>query len=328
MKALPRQLLEILADGQFHSGEELGKILGITRSAIWKIINHLMTYGIAINSVRGRGYQIPQGLELLDPIKIQQSLNEDAKQKISALEIFSTVNSTNQYLLDRARNGAKSGSACLAEYQTAGKARHGRHWHSPYAASLYFSLLWNFAKDPAEISGLSSAVGVAVARGLKNYGVHQNIGLKWPNDVFWAQRKLAGILIETIAESHDRTQVVIGIGLNTNMPRGINIPIDQPWIDIQEITRTRPARNQLIGLLLNELIAVLSEFETKGFAPFLSEWQTLDVTMNKEVNILSLEQTIKGIVTGITEKGELLITDTENKIRKYLSGEVSLRLAK
>jgi BirA family biotin operon repressor/biotin-[acetyl-CoA-carboxylase] ligase len=324
MKSLPRKTLEILSDGQFHSGEELGKSLGITRSAVWKIINQLTKLDIDIISLKGKGYKIPAGFELLNEKKIEKHLTKKTKSKIIAISIFDSIDSTNQYLLDQIQTGIQPGNVCLAEHQTSGRGRRGRHWHSPFGANLYLSLLWEFSKDSAEISGLSLATAIAVTRALKQYGINTNIGLKWPNDVLWSKRKLGGVLLEMVTESHGNTQVVIGIGLNLNMPK--TTAINQAWTDLKTITGKSTARNELVALLLNELIDMLIQFEIKGLIPFIPEWEKLDIAHNSEVTVKIANQEIRGIVSGISERGELIITDAENQVRKFLSGEVSLRL--
>lgn len=326
MKAKRRQILEILADGQFHSGEELGTATKITRSAVWKIIKQLMDLGVVIYSLKGKGYQIPDGLELLDEKKIRAHLSPTAKQIISQIEIFDSISSTNTYLYEKMKTSSINGQICLAEHQTAGKGRRGRGWHSPFGANLYFSLAWQFTNDPAELSGLSLAIAVAITRTLKQFGIEQQLALKWPNDVWWGKQKLAGVLLEIVAESHHTTKVIIGIGLNINMSQTNNISIDQAWTDIKKITGKLFSRNQLAGLLINEITTALTDFQTRGLIPFLPEWQKLDISRGHEVMLQNGERNIHGVALGITEKGELLVSDTNNNVKKFLSGEISLRL--
>lgn len=324
MKSFPREILKILTDGQFHSGEELGQKFNITRSAVWKIIKQLCTLDIEIISVKAKGYQIPNGLELFNKTFITKNLTKTSKEKIANLEIFESINSTNQYLLDKAKNGGKSGSICLAEHQTAGRGRRGRQWHSPFGSNLYCSLLWHFPRDPAEISGLSLAIAIAIIRTLKKFEI-ENLQLKWPNDILWQEKKLGGVLLEMIAENHESSKIVIGIGLNLQMPSTAHI--DQPWTDLYTIAGKRIAKNLLTATLLNETISVLTQFENEGLSPFLSEWQQHDVSKNREITLLAPTAIKKGIATGISEKGELLFLENNTQqLQKVLSGEVSLRI--
>lgn len=325
MKKLHHHILELLADGKFHSGEELGIATGITRSAVWKIVKQLMLLHLPIHSLKGKGYQLENGLELLHESTIRRNLLPPALKKISQIDIFDTIDSTNQYLLDKAKTSGKSGAVCLAEYQHSGRGRRGRPWYSPFASNIYFSLLWFFVRDPVELSGLSLAITIAVTRVLKHYGIKEKLAVKWPNDVLWEKQKLAGILLEMLAEPHTGTKVVIGIGLNMTMSNHKEIPIDQPWTDVKNIIGQQP-RNLFVAALINELVNTLDLFETHGLLPFLSEWESLDITRNQEIALHAGEHITRGIGLGITEKGELLLTDSNNNVQRFLSGEVSLRL--
>ena len=186
-------------------------------------------------------------------------------------------------------------------------------------------MLWNFQQDPAEISSLSLAIGVMVARVLKKYGI-EDIKLKWPNDVFWQGKKLAGILPEMLSRSNDLSRVVIGVGLNIHHPSESNQFIDQPWIDIQTITGKKNNRNQLAGLILNELLNSLPHFQQDGFKSYLNEWQQLDLLKNREVTIHQHGQLIHAIVQGINLRGELLLTDKNGCQYQLLHGEINFNL--
>lgn len=327
MKTSEKLILNLLSDGRFHSGEELAKKLGITRSAVWKIIHGLDKLEIPIFSLPRKGYQIPDGLELLDIKKITSYLSPTS-QEIISLEIFDSIDSTNQYLLNRAKNKqAKSGEICLAEHQTQGHGRKGKEWHSPFGTNLYFSLLWEFNKDHLDLSGLSIATAIAITRMLKHFNIEKYLQLKWPNDILWNYKKLSGILLELIIQPPEKTKVLIGIGLNINMSKYKTHLISQPWADLKGILGKRVDRNLLVGLLINELIKMLDEFESQGLRPFLNEWQQKDLTFEKEVQIQNGTIVQNGIAYGISEKGELLLKNGNEQIVKIVSGDVSLRLA-
>ena len=111
------------------------------------------------------------------------------------LEIVDEAASTNTLLLERAAKGARSGEALAAEWQTHGRGRLGRLWHAAPCGALTFSLVWRFARGSAALAGLSLAAGLALVRALTKLGV-SDVRVKWPNDLVWHGRKLAGILIE------------------------------------------------------------------------------------------------------------------------------------
>lgn len=316
-----KQIFSVLADGRFHSGEELGAILGVTRSAVWQTLNRLIDPALDLQAVRGRGYRIPGGLELLDSETIYAQLQEQRSQ--CQIEICDSVASTNQYLLNK--HDAVSGTICLAEQQTMGRGRRGRNWFSPFGRNIYLSLLWNFATDTGSLAGLSLAIGVAVLRALQAYGLSQLVGLKWPNDIVVGQKKLGGILLEINGDVAGPCNVVIGIGLNLQMPTLNTLPIDQPWIDIYSLTRQTVQRNRLAGLIIKELLTALPAFQAQGLTPFHTTWQQFDVLQGRQVTVKTTEGEIQGLATGIDYRGNLLVQNA-NTLHNFHSGEVTVRL--
>lgn len=317
-------LLQILADGHFHSGEVLGKRLGISRAAIWKHLRALEGLGLVIYAVRGRGYRFDQPIEFLDAKLIQPLLSDPVRQALSQMEILSDTDSTNNYLKVLATQGAPSGSVCLAEYQRAGRGRHGRQWVSPFGANVYVSLLWRFPTGPAALAGLSLVVGVALARAVQD-SVGPGLGLKWPNDLVWSGRKLGGILVDIAGEATGPSYAIIGIGLNLRMPAGAEVAIDQPWIDLHQICKQPPSRNALAATILTQLICALQQYDTLGLPAFMDAWRSWDVTAGKAVQLHLPTGVITGHAQGIADDGAILI-QVDDQLRRYASGEISLRM--
>jgi len=316
-------IIHLLADGAYHSGEEIGQHLGITRSGVWKALKQFEQYGIDIESTHGKGYRVPDGLELLVADNITVLLTPPAKQQLSQLEILTELASTNSYLLAKAREGLHSGHVVTVEWQTAGRGRRGRPWVSPFGSNIYTSILWQFPGGARELSGLSIAVGVAIVRALEAYGIHQ-LQLKWPNDILWHNKKLAGVLVETFIDDLGVCHSIIGIGLNINLPKSAAGSIDQPWIDIKGIINHRPGRNRLLGLLLNELLLALPEFERTGLSAFLPEWQALDMLYGQEVTVEIMGKQETGIAQGIDNQGGLILK-TNDQHKTLNAGEVTVR---
>jgi BirA family biotin operon repressor/biotin-[acetyl-CoA-carboxylase] ligase len=255
-------------------------------------------------------------LEIFDYNKIIAVIEPEYQNRLAKVEIFDTIDSTNTYLLAQAKLGAPSGTICLAEEQSQGRGRRGRNWFSPPGANIYFSFLWRFT-ELENISGLSIAVAVMVANALRKYGVSSGIELKWPNDVLFAGRKLAGILLE-----RNDSAMVIGIGLNLFLPDDA----DSNWIAVQEIVGREVARNYLTGLLANEMLSQLSVYQLRGLSAFMAEWRKRDVLINKAVTVHTAEKIFFGVMKGINEKGELLLQEEEGGLREFCYGEVSCRL--
>lgn len=321
-----RQLITLLNDGRFHSGESLAEQLGgISRAAVWKAVQNLQTLGLEIHAVRGRGYRLARPIELLDAARIEADLTAAARPWVSALEVRERIDSTNSYLLHRAKEGLAGGAVCLAEWQSAGRGRRGRSWVSPFGANLYLSLLWRFALEPALLSGVSLAVGVALVRALSGLGI-DGLGLKWPNDLLWRGRKLAGVLLEFGGESGGSCYIVAGVGLNVAMPRFAEWQIDQPWVDLRGIVGPPGiSRNAVAARLISELITALVQFEQGGFEAFRADWRRFDLTHGRPVTLHLPDAAIAGIARGVDESGALLL-ETPAGVRRFLGGEISLRL--
>lgn len=319
-----KSILQLLADGQFHSGTELAEALNISRSAIWKHLNGLAAdLGLQHSAVSGKGYRLERPLELLDENEILKSVDAKIKPLISGIEIFDQIPSTNTYLMERNHNHAPSGLACFAEQQTAGKGRRGRRWVSPFGSNIYLSLLWRFQASPLAISGLSLVIGVAVIRALQSqYG--DIFQLKWPNDIYCRDKKLGGILVEVSGESEGPCAAVIGLGLNVYLPEAEAAEITQQWTDLCQVTgQYRHNRNALAGELLNQLFLIISEFEILGIASYLDEWRQYDCLKDKPATLHIGQHSYQGIVKGIDDQGLLLLTKPDGNTQAYASGEVS-----
>jgi len=264
-------------------------------------------------------------LELLDRDRILVELTDTARTALNQLETHPVLDSTNRYLMTGAQAGWPSGSVCLAEQQTAGRGRQGRSWLTPFGASLACSLLWRFAADPEALNGLSLATGIAIARALERSGVTE-VGLKWPNDLWWRTRKLGGILLESGGTSGD-FYVVAGIGVNIALPRQEAAAIDQPWVDLQEILGNASiSRNSLAAALISELLETFLHFQQNGFAHLATEWARFDQVKGRQVSLHLPNTIVTGVARGVDTAGALLLETANGMIKPYMGGEISLRI--
>jgi len=312
---VPLHLISILADGEFHSGEQLGGALGMSRAAINKHIQTVRDWGVDIFTVPGKGYSLPHPIQLLDEAKIHSML------PAGRVNVLPVIDSTNQYLLDRIGE-LSSGDACVAEYQQAGRGRRGRKWFSPFGSNLYLSMYWKLDQGPAAAMGLSLVIGIVMAEVLQRLGA-EDVRVKWPNDLYLKDRKLAGILVELTGKTGDAAQLVIGAGINLRMREPEVDTINQGWINLQE-AGVNIDRNELTAMLLKELRAALLHFEKEGLAPFISRWRGLDNFLDRPVKLLIGDQEIHGIERGIDQQGALLL-EQDGIIKPYIGGEISLR---
>ena len=314
------QLLNLLADGEFHSGEVLATQLGVSRASVFNALEFVAEYGVVLQRIRGRGYRLTRPWQRLAAKEISRCLGKDAKK--FDVEILAQAKSSNTVLLQRAALGAASGTVLAVELQTAGRGRLGRTWHSGLGNALTFSLLWRFDCGLNALSGLSLAVGVAIVRAL-NKLCAQGVQLKWPNDILTAQGKLAGVLIEAQGDVLGPSAVVIGIGLNYNSPSSLSAQkIDQPVSALDETCNELPTRNQLLAELLQELASVLNEFSKHGFATLCVEWEQYHAYQNKQIQLRMPDgKVVGGIARGVSESGELCLENSQG-VRRFNSGEV------
>ena len=318
-------MLQPLADGRFHSGDELGAHLGVGRGAIWKTIRTLRAMGVDVFALRGKGYRLAAPMDLLDPERIRDQLHPQARPLLGEFEVLPEIDSTNNYLVRSAVQRPGSGHTCFAESQTQGRGRRGRTWISPFGANIYFSVLWRFPRPPEAMQGLSLAVGVAVARALEAAGV-SGIGVKWPNDIVVNDRKLGGVLMELSGEATGPScMVVTGVGINRGMPQASGAEIDQAWTDLLAIGDAQCGRNTLAANLLSQVLLALRQFADDGFEPFLRPWLERDATRGRQVELHSGSEPMVGIAEGVDASGALLL-NTKSGRRRILSGEISLRI--
>ena len=316
------RLISLLADGRFHTGPELGRHLGITRAAVWKALHQLPQMGLVLHAVSGRGYRLAEPVELLSVSNITQLLAAGKGSAPLRVQLFPVIDSTSDYLKEAADRGAASGSVCLSEYQTHGRGRRGRQWHSPFGSNIYLSVLWRFNAGMIRLGALSLAVAVALIRGFNEIGCEE-LGIKWPNDIVGEMGKLAGILVDVAGESGGPCHAVIGIGINYSMQRGEIDAIDQPWMQLRDFGVTL-GRNAVVAVILRHLSEVLSVYEQQGFDPLRAEWAARDVLCDQEVNVVMPNSSCNGIARGIDPSGMLLV-EHQGDMRRYAAGEVSLR---
>jgi BirA family biotin operon repressor/biotin-[acetyl-CoA-carboxylase] ligase len=319
------RIIRRLADGRFHSGEGLAREIGLSRAAVWKSLKSVRRdLGARVQAVPGRGYRLERPLELLDAGAVLEAVPPASRRRVADLRLLDRTDSTNARLLAAAREGARSGTVCLAEQQTAGRGRRGRAWVSPYGSNIYLSVLWRYPLAPAELSGLSLAAGLAVLEAVRALGA-RDVGIKWPNDLLWQGRKLAGLLVEVIGEAGGPTQVVVGVGVNTLLPEEAGADIDQPWIDLARVPGVSAvSRNHLAGRLIHHLTAALAAYPDQGLRPHLPLWHRCDPYYGSTVRLHQAGRVVEGVHAGISETGALLL-EVDGQVQSFHAGEVSLR---
>lgn len=309
-------LLAKLADGQFHSGQALGQALGISHAAVWKQIKVLKDLGVDIHAVTGKGYRIPAGLDLLDRNKIIAGMDDGAASLRHGFDLHLSTGSTNSDAMRKAEAGETS-YLVMSEHQSNGRGRRGRSWVSPLGHNIYMSLLWSFQNGVAALEGLSLVCALVVVRALKREG-YDDFQVKWPNDVLYRGRKLAGILLEVNGDAAGHCRLIIGIGVNSAMPAKAAGEIDQPYSDLRLVSGRAASRNSLAVSLVNELVSGVRQFEAEGFTAFREEWMRTDTYLGCVVEIIAGSIRTRGRVAGVDAAGRLLLDTDEG--RQIISG--------
>ena len=261
-------------------------------------------------------------MALIDPVLLKTRLGLLAGRfDVDALD---QCDSTNSELMRRAEHGAPAGTVIVTDRQSAGRGRRGRNWLSAPESSLTFSLLWRFSGPLGRLSGLSLAVGVAVAKALEGLGA-QGVCLKWPNDVLLqigdGHAKLAGILVE-LAGDRRGTQAIIGIGINLAPPDG---ELAQPAASLSQSGHGVADRHVILAAVLGELAGALESFAAEGFAGLKADWQQRHAWQDQPVQILGEGVApLVGRCLGADDDGALLL-ETAAGIERIFSGDVSLR---
>jgi BirA family transcriptional regulator, biotin operon repressor / biotin---[acetyl-CoA-carboxylase] ligase len=323
---LAAQVFGALADGRFHSGEELAKALGVSRSAVWKAAAALRTLGVTVNAVRNRGYRLAYGGEPLDPVRIREQVAREVRDHIAKVEAAWTISSTNTVLLARPNPRCGTSEVLLAEYQSAGRGRRGRAWLAPPGGAICLSLSWTFGEVPQELSALGLVVGVCVLRGLRELGV-EAAALKWPNDLLIGDRKLGGVLIELRAESAGPACVVIGIGLNVALGAALIRQLAEAGTaatDLASAGLAASSRNAVAAALISACVKGLIEFERQSLRPFIEEWRAADALRGRPVSVSGADGTARGLARGIDLHGALVV-ETPQGLKRFISGDVTVR---
>jgi BirA family biotin operon repressor/biotin-[acetyl-CoA-carboxylase] ligase len=283
-----------------------------------------------LHAVRNRGYRLAKSSEPLAAERIHEKLSPDVRPRVRSLEVAWSVGSTNTVLLSRPNPPNGSSEVMLAEYQTAGRGRRGRAWLAPPGGAICLSLSWTFRDVPADLSALGLVIGVCELRALHRLGV-SGAKLKWPNDLLVDERKLGGILIELRAETDGPACVVIGIGVNVALGAPVLAKIAEAGnaaTDLITAGLAEPLRNTVAAVLIDSCIGGLLEFERDGLRPFIENWRDADALQGRMVDIKGgAGEVTHGLARGVDLHGALLVETLDEGLKKFVSGEVSVRVS-
>jgi len=320
---MEREILKALKKESYTSGEELARSLGITRTAIWKHIKNLRQKGYKIHSSPKLGYRLDQAPDLLTPAEIQMDLATRRFGRI--VHYFNQITSTQDEARQLAESGAQEGTLVVAEAQTAGRGRRGRHWLSPERTGIYLSLILKPDLEPFNIAQVPIVAGIAVCQGISEI-TNLTPRLKWPNDVMLQGKKVAGILVEMSAEPERVHYLILGIGINVNTPATtFTDDLQQPAISLAEVAGGEVNRRTLLQVLLTHLEALYHEFKLAGFVVFRERLRRWDQTIESWVKITDSSGPYLGYALDIDENGALVVRDQQGTLRRILAGDATLK---
>jgi BirA family biotin operon repressor/biotin-[acetyl-CoA-carboxylase] ligase len=323
MNETTTRVLELLkAGGEYLSGEEIGRKLGITRSAVWKHVRELKESGYGIASSPKKGYGLRAAANIPSAAEVTPHLTTQTLGRHIAFH--ATVDSTNRVAGDLARQGAGEGAVVVADAQTAGRGRMGRHWQSPPGDNLSFSVLLTPDVEPARVPQLALVAAVAVHEGLRDCCPEVAALIKWPNDILVGGRKVAGILCEASMEADRVHRVVLGIGINVN---GAHPP--RELRDVATTMRSAGGREYsrpaLLAAILNRLEpryrGWLRDGSLSGLIGYYERHSALDGRLVVAENRSGV---VRGTARGITPTGELVLESADGSLLHLLAGDVHL----
>ena len=318
------RLLELLADGAWHSGERLAASLGVSRTAVWKGIRVLSGRGLKVERIRGHGYRLTLPLDPLDRAHLNRVFHTLAGTT-ARLEVHEIVDSTNDVARERPDD---SPLLVVAEYQREGKGRRGRRWWSPYGAGLCFSLALSLEPTPEGLGPLPLACALGVVDGLEKLGAVP-VGIKWPNDIDWRGQKLGGILVEVQGESAGPFWTVVGVGLNVHRPQGAWPADVAARLATLDDLRSGGVwrRDDVLSSVVTALWERLIIFAREGFGSMTNDYERHDVLFGRAVLVHQGDgHPLQGIARGIDAAGWLRLETATGEIRLGV-GEVSVRPA-
>ncbi len=314
------------AGDSFVSGQALCEKAGVTRQAVWKNIAQLKDCGFVIDSVPNKGYRLVSSPDKMYSYNIGSRLSSGTIcKKIESLEV---TDSTNIRAKQLAEFGEEEGTIIIAEKQTAGKGRMGRHWESEPGAGIYMSMVLRPDISPVYVPGITLVTALALVGAIKET-CNASPLIKWPNDIVLGGKKICGILTEMSSEMDFINYVVTGIGINANnkyFPEEIEETATSLFIQ----TGKKTDRAQLAACTIDYFGRYYKKFEkAKSIEPFTNEYNNALANRDKEVKILygmaeNAKKTETGIARGIDKNGALIV-DTKSGTRHVLSGEVSVR---
>ncbi|MEW6188109.1 MAG: biotin--[acetyl-CoA-carboxylase] ligase [Thermodesulfobacteriota bacterium] len=317
------KIIEALSSSDWVSGERLGQTLGMTRPGVWKHISRLKEEGFRIESLQGRGYRLKTFPDILYPELIRQQLKTRLLGK--GIHHYPRIDSTNIQARIMAAEGVEEGTLLVAEFQEKGRGRLDRRWQSPPGRNLLFSLILRPEWSPREAFYGTVLASVSLCRAIREVtGVEA--GIKWPNDIYTGDKKLAGILTEMAADPDRIEYMIIGVGVNCNWSPPHPPPGGQPATSLYKESGNKVSRLILLTAFLSLAEELYEQTLQSGTVVLRKEWERFSLTNNRRVTLSNGQNQWSGICLGIDDQGALILQLAEGRQEKFLTGDVHLRI--
>lgn len=315
------KILKILRETKgFVSGQQLCTIMGVSRTAVWKVIKQLQSEGYDIESVHNKGYCLKETPDVISGSEIASLLPENSLFK--NIHYKQEVTSTNDVAKLLAEQGAQSGTVVLAHNQSQGKGRRGRSWVSEPGNNLTMSFILRPDILPEKASMLTLVAAMAVADAVKEFGAQA--GIKWPNDIVVDGKKICGILTEMSSQMTSINYVVIGIGINVHQTT-FDLEVAKVATSLDLILNTKVSRSHLAAKVLSHFEYYYNQFLEAGDLSLVKDsYNQMLVSKGKEVRIIREQETKTGLSGGIDKDGALEV-EIQGQKEKIIFGEVSVR---
>ena len=317
------EILKLLREsGDYISGQELCSLFGVSRTAVWKVINQLKEEGYGIEAVQNKGYRLRLNPDVLSYSELKSRIRNNWAG--SEIYYYEETGSTNIDAKRLGEEGAAHGTIVVADKQNAGRGRRGRVWQSPAGKDIYFTILLRPSFEPDKASGLTLVMALSVAQAVERK-CNLKAGIKWPNDVVLNGKKICGILTEMNMETDYIQHVVIGVGINVNLDE-MPEEISQTATSILWESGEKTARAELLQEVLARFEENYGMYEKESDLSYmLEEYNSYLVNVGKQVKVLDPKGEFEGIARGINASGELLIETPDGKVAEVYAGEVSVR---
>ncbi|EOS38288.1 biotin--[acetyl-CoA-carboxylase] ligase [Lachnospiraceae bacterium] len=319
------EILRLLRESEgYVSGQRLCEELGVSRTAVWKVIRQLKEEGYHVEAVQNRGYRIVDIPDVMSEEELKSLIAGKTQWAGQEIHYFSETDSTNIRAKELGEKGAPHGTLAVAGQQSAGRGRRGRGWESPPGCSIYMSILLRPRFFPSKAPMLTLVMAYSVAKALQEC-TGQEIRIKWPNDIVLNGKKLVGILTEMSSEIDYINHVVIGVGINVNMDSFS-----------EEIAKTATSFRIETGQIMKRstlIVEIMKHFE-RNYEAFLragdlsgirTAYNGLLVNCGREVRILGAKEPYQALALGINDSGELLVRKQDGSEEAVYAGEVSVR---